>query len=68
MPTKAKSPTSASPSRPKIRLERTFEVSAKEVWELWTTKEGLESWWVRKDSPRRSTGSTSAQEANSSMP
>jgi len=45
MPTKAKGPTSASASRPKIRLERTFQVSAKEVWELWTTKEGLESWW-----------------------
>src|SRR5439155_6931575 len=41
---------------------RTFQASAKEVWELWTTKEGLESWWgPPKDSPRRSTSSTSAQ-------
>ena len=45
MPTKTKTATSARASRPKIRLERTFQSSAKEVWELWTTKEGLEAWW-----------------------
>src|SRR2546428_14097533 len=45
MPTKTKTATSARASRPKIRLERTFQASAKEVWELWTTKEGLEAWW-----------------------
>lgn len=31
--------------RPKLTLERTFKVSIDEVWELWTTKEGIESWW-----------------------
>ena len=45
VPTKGKTATSARVSRPKIRLERTFQASAKEVWELWTTKEGLEAWW-----------------------
>src|SRR5207245_375456 len=25
--------------------ERTFRASIDEVWELWTTKEGIESWW-----------------------
>src|SRR3989441_908010 len=45
VPTKGKTATSARVSRPKIRFERTFQASAKEVWELWTTKEGLESWW-----------------------
>ena len=28
-----------------IKLERTFRASADDVWELWTTKDGIESWW-----------------------
>lgn len=31
--------------RPKLTLERTFTASVDEVWELWTTKEGIEAWW-----------------------
>jgi uncharacterized protein YndB with AHSA1/START domain len=31
--------------RPKLTLERTFMTSIDEVWELWTTKDGIESWW-----------------------
>lgn len=31
--------------RRKITLERTFDAAIEEVWELWTTKEGIESWW-----------------------
>jgi uncharacterized protein YndB with AHSA1/START domain len=31
--------------RPKLTLERTFTTSIDEVWELWTTKDGIESWW-----------------------
>ena len=31
--------------RPKLTLERTFKASIDDVWELWTTKEGIESWW-----------------------
>jgi uncharacterized protein YndB with AHSA1/START domain len=31
--------------RPKLTLERTFAAHIDEVWELWTTKEGIESWW-----------------------
>ena len=31
--------------RPKLTVERTFRASIDEVWELWTTKEGIESWW-----------------------
>ena len=31
--------------RAKLALERTFQVSIDEVWELWTTREGIESWW-----------------------
>jgi uncharacterized protein YndB with AHSA1/START domain len=28
-----------------IRLERTYETSAATIWQLWTTAEGIESWW-----------------------
>src|SRR2546421_4474648 len=29
-----------------IRLERTYPTSAQEVWRLWTTSDGIESWWA----------------------
>ena len=29
----------------RIRLERTFQATLEDVWQLWTTKEGIESWW-----------------------
>ena len=29
----------------RIVIERTYEASIEDVWELWTTKEGIESWW-----------------------
>lgn len=28
-----------------IRLERTSDTSPATIWELWTTAEGIESWW-----------------------
>jgi uncharacterized protein YndB with AHSA1/START domain len=28
-----------------ITLERTFQAPIEDVWELWTTKAGIESWW-----------------------
>jgi uncharacterized protein YndB with AHSA1/START domain len=28
-----------------IVIERTYRASVEELWELWTTKEGFESWW-----------------------
>jgi uncharacterized protein YndB with AHSA1/START domain len=34
-----------SKSDRKIVIERTFEASIEDVWELWTTSEGIESWW-----------------------
>jgi len=38
--------TAKSPeARRTVTLERTFEASIEEVWDLWTTREGLESWW-----------------------
>jgi uncharacterized protein YndB with AHSA1/START domain len=29
----------------RITLERTYQASIEDVWEMWTTKEGIESWW-----------------------
>ena len=38
--------TAMSPgARRIVTLERTFEASIQEVWDLWTTKDGIESWW-----------------------
>ena len=28
-----------------ITMERTYDATLDEVWELWTTKDGIESWW-----------------------
>jgi len=33
------------PARRKVSIERTFNAAIEEVWELWTTKDGIESWW-----------------------
>ena len=33
------------PARRKINIERSFQAPVEEVWELWTTKDGIESWW-----------------------
>jgi len=35
----------AAANRPKIVIERTYRAAVEELWELWTTKEGFESWW-----------------------
>lgn len=32
-------------SRPKVVVERTYRARVQELWDLWTTKEGFESWW-----------------------
>lgn len=29
----------------KIVIERTYNASIHDVWDLWTTKDGVESWW-----------------------
>jgi uncharacterized protein YndB with AHSA1/START domain len=28
-----------------IRIERTYRATLQEIWDLWTTKDGFESWW-----------------------
>lgn len=35
---------SAAPRR-RITMERVYNAPIEDVWELWTTKEGIESWW-----------------------
>jgi uncharacterized protein YndB with AHSA1/START domain len=35
----------ASVARPPIKFERRYETSVEDLWDLWTTKEGFESWW-----------------------
>ncbi|HET7465129.1 MAG TPA: SRPBCC domain-containing protein [Candidatus Dormibacteraeota bacterium] len=32
-------------TRPKLTLERTFRAPIQRVWELWTTRAGIEAWW-----------------------
>jgi len=32
-------------SRPKVVIERTYRAQVEELWDLWTTKQGFESWW-----------------------
>jgi uncharacterized protein YndB with AHSA1/START domain len=33
------------PARRRVTIERSFNASIEDVWELWTTKDGIESWW-----------------------
>lgn len=33
------------PARRRITIERSFQAPVERVWELWTTKDGIESWW-----------------------
>jgi uncharacterized protein YndB with AHSA1/START domain len=32
-------------NRQRITLERDYRADIQDVWDLWTTKEGIESWW-----------------------
>jgi uncharacterized protein YndB with AHSA1/START domain len=32
-------------SKKRITIDRSYEATLEEVWEMWTTKEGIESWW-----------------------
>lgn len=44
MTDKQTTPT-ARQERPAIVIERTYPGKAEEMWALWTTKDGFESWW-----------------------
>ncbi|HUK01178.1 MAG TPA: SRPBCC domain-containing protein [Steroidobacteraceae bacterium] len=34
-----------TPARARFSIERTYDASIEEVWALWTTTSGIESWW-----------------------
>jgi uncharacterized protein YndB with AHSA1/START domain len=36
---------SQAASRAKVTIERVYEADIEDVWDLWTTKQGFESWW-----------------------
>ena len=38
-------PSQPQPARRRVSIERTVNAAIEDVWELWTTKEGIESWW-----------------------
>lgn len=38
-------PTTSQKQKKSVVLERSYEASPEELWELWTTKEGFEAWW-----------------------
>jgi uncharacterized protein YndB with AHSA1/START domain len=41
----ADSTVSTDTGKSQITIERTYDASAEDVWDLWTTKQGTESWW-----------------------
>lgn len=41
---KAMFPASGA-TQQKVVIERTYRARAEELWDLWTTKQGFESWW-----------------------
>ena len=42
---KSKSAPVGQVTRPKVVIERAYRAKVGELWELWTTKQGFESWW-----------------------
>jgi uncharacterized protein YndB with AHSA1/START domain len=34
-----------APATQKLTVERTYKAKVQELWALWTTKDGFESWW-----------------------
>jgi uncharacterized protein YndB with AHSA1/START domain len=45
MTTQTNSSTQPEAPRRRLEIERTFRATLDDVWDLWTTKEGIESWW-----------------------
>jgi uncharacterized protein YndB with AHSA1/START domain len=42
--------TVANSTGPKTVIERTYRARVEELWDLWTSKEGFESWWCPEGS------------------
>jgi uncharacterized protein YndB with AHSA1/START domain len=45
MTKKSPTPSPQDASKRRITMERTYKAPIEDVWDLWTTKEGIESWW-----------------------
>jgi hypothetical protein len=45
MSEKPKTGARAPEARRRITLERVYQADVQDVWDLWTTKDGIESWW-----------------------
>jgi uncharacterized protein YndB with AHSA1/START domain len=45
MTAKHNTATPMGAQRRTITLERTYQAPIEDVWELWTTRDGIESWW-----------------------
>lgn len=41
----AKDGAGTSGGKQRITLERFYRADVQDIWDLWTTKEGIESWW-----------------------
>ena len=41
----ANAPADARPLQAAVVIERTYRAGVEELWALWTTKDGFESWW-----------------------
>lgn len=41
----ARTPSSQSSPKRRITIERKYKATIKDVWGLWTTRDGFESWW-----------------------
>lgn len=37
--------TDAKRQKKTLTIERTYDAPVEDLWELWTTKEGMEAWW-----------------------
>ena len=45
MSEKPRTSARATEARRRITLERVYQADLQDVWDLWTTKDGIESWW-----------------------
>lgn len=48
-PKQTQADASMKRNRRNVVLTRTYEASIEDIWNLWTTKAGLESWWGPED-------------------
>lgn len=59
--------SAAAATSPELVFERTYRASVDELWELWTTKEGFESWWPPRGVPRQGSRHRSAAERQAAV-